>query len=299
LTSIRVTISSHPRVAFRSAKVRLETNKPPAEPTAETNNPKTVRARNMGLEHYYQLLDRSLVDPFVSQTWRGFHKRYGWTDRTEWETAGEFLTEFALEPEPASPEEVERILAGRTLEWTLRHSSPRLFCLTDGMLVHAPRIAKRCPYVEVYPLEEIAILLATAVLEFTERRMTQRAFRVVVALHGGALDPEWLKLPHRQAQILRAALEPSPLPKRVFRWQDPNDPWNGYHTLGTADTRRFYKFLRQAWDDNRSCTFLRAEVASAVSNGSEVTIRDSKSAKALLANAPSPGQRSCIFRFFG
>ncbi len=254
----------------------------------------------MGFDHYYQFVDRSVVDPFLRLTWGEFHKRYGWTDRAQWASAAEFLTDFALEPEPESPAIAKDVLARRTLRWTLRHSAPQLFCLMEGLVVHVPAVAACCPGVGTSCLDEAATFLAPAVYGFLEGRVRQRTLWAVFALHGCANELQWLDLPRRQKKIVREALAPSPLPRPMFPWQDEGSLDGQFFPLGVADTRRFLRFLRRAWDENWPCPRLPSDLQYEVPNNREATIRDCRTAGTLLSEAPSgPRQRTSIYWFFG
>jgi len=55
----------------------------------------------MGMEHYYCIIDRAVVDPLLALSWPEFHRRCRWKGRgSQWATAAEFLAEFALDPQP-------------------------------------------------------------------------------------------------------------------------------------------------------------------------------------------------------
>src|SRR5262249_33768828 len=75
----------------------------------------------MASEHFCHFLDRAAVDPFLALTWKQFDRKFGW-GYSEWNSAADFLTQLALDPVPDDPAVVERILARRTLRWTLKHS---------------------------------------------------------------------------------------------------------------------------------------------------------------------------------
>jgi hypothetical protein len=254
----------------------------------------------MGLEHYYGFVDRSVVDPFLRLTWPEFDKHYGWTDRAQWDSAAEFLTDFALEPQPESPATVKDILARRTLRWTLRHSAPQLFCLMEGLVVHVPAIAARCPGVETSCPDEVVMFLAPAVYGFLQGQISQRTLWAVFALHGCANEPQWLNLPRRQKKIIREALAPSPLPRPMFPWQDETSLDGECFPLGVADTRRFLRFLRRAWDENWPCRYLPSDLEYKAPKNREATIRDCATAGTLLSEAPpEPRQGTCIYWFLG
>ena len=76
----------------------------------------------MGIEHYYWVIDRTVIDPFLALSWREFHKKLGWDSTSQWKSAAEFFLEFEMPPE-TDPKTVERILATRTVGWSMRHSA--------------------------------------------------------------------------------------------------------------------------------------------------------------------------------
>lgn len=254
----------------------------------------------MGFDQYYQIIDRAVVDPLLKLTWPRFLKKYGWSGNAQWRSAEDFLMKCALDPIPEDPAIVEDILARRTLRWTLRHSSPQFFCLIEGLLVHAPNIAKRCPGIQASCLDEVAMFLAAALYGFLEGRISQRTLWAVFALHGCANQLQWLEVPRNQARILRAALAPSLLPKPMFPWQDESCLDGQHFPLGLADSARFMKFLRRAWDENWPCLYLPHDLRYELPQSRVATIRDCGTAETLLGNVPSDRRRRlCIYWFFG
>jgi hypothetical protein len=105
----------------------------------------------VGIENYYWIIDRAVVDPLLALSWPEFHRRYRWKGRrTQWRTAAEFLSEFALDPEsddldPESDdlELVHRILATRTLRWTMLRCSDLQYFFMLEVIDQVPEAKRR------------------------------------------------------------------------------------------------------------------------------------------------------------
>jgi hypothetical protein len=255
----------------------------------------------MGLEHFYQLIDREAVDPFLALSWREFHRQCRWKDFSQWGCAAEFLTEFALDGEFQDPKMVQRILASRTLRWTMLRSSPQYFFLYE-MVLHAPAVSSRCPTVWPPVLEEIAMMMAAAVDGFLGGRIGKRTLGAVFTLHGSLGEIGWLELPHAKLNAVVEALTPYPQPQPIFPWQDDSCIGNGYRSLGLRDTHAFLNFLRRAWAEGWPCTYLGAKARGELPAPKKraLSIRDCSAARRLLAYADS-GRigRPCVIRYFG
>jgi hypothetical protein len=255
----------------------------------------------MGMEHYYQFFDREVVDPFLALTWRAFDKKHGWSDACQWSSAAQFLSEYALEPPPADHRIVERILASRTLRWTLCHSSAQYLCFSEGLLVHAPAIEKRCPATEPPGLEEAGLFRAAAVHGFLHGRTGRRTLCAAFAITGWAGEFEWLALPPDRGKIVRAALDGT-LSRPIFPWQDQSCLAVGFDALSLADTRRFLDFVRAAWAEKWPCPYLLPEVGRKLSlpENRAPTLRDSPTAEFMRCCASSRRLRQpCLIRYFG
>jgi hypothetical protein len=126
----------------------------------------------VGIENYYWIIDRAVVDPLLALSWPEFHRRYRWKGRrTQWRTAAEFLSEFDLDPESADldpesadldpesddldpesddldPESddlelVHRILATRTLRWTMLRCSDLQYFFMLEVIDQVPEAKRR------------------------------------------------------------------------------------------------------------------------------------------------------------
>jgi hypothetical protein len=105
----------------------------------------------VGIENYYWIIDRAVVDPLLALSWPEFHRRYRWKGRrTQWRTAAEFLSEFDLDPEsddldPESDdlELVHRILATRTLRWTMLRCSDLQYFFMLEVIDQVPEAKRR------------------------------------------------------------------------------------------------------------------------------------------------------------
>lgn len=254
----------------------------------------------MASEHYCHFLDRAVVDPFLALTWKQFDHKFGW-GYSEWSSPADFLMQLALDPVPDDPKVVERILARRTLRWTLKHSSPQFFCLME-LISHAPVVEKRCPGIELGRVAEMGMFQAAAVHGFLEDRITLPALWAVFAFTGWTGKFEWLDLPPEKKRTVQTALSASDLPKPIFPWQDESCLKGGYHPLGRADTQRFLGFLQLAWKETWPCTYLRPEAwPDLTAPGKRYpTVADSPAAQKLLQHGFAKQiRRPCLFRYYG
>ena len=118
----------------------------------------------MGIENYYWIIDRAVVDPLLALSWPEFHRRYRWKGRgSQWATAAEFLAEFALDPETDDLELVHRILATRTLRWTMLLCSDMQYFFMLEVIDQVPEAKRRCPTFTPRCLEESALLISSMI----------------------------------------------------------------------------------------------------------------------------------------
>jgi hypothetical protein len=119
----------------------------------------------MGIEHFYQFIDRAVVDPVLMMSWADFLRKHPWR-----RDSLEELLDFAVEPQPDSDAR-SRILATRSLRWTMRRSTPAYYFL-NTLIYHVPHLRRRCPDVWANDCYDVAALEAAAVEAFLVDRIS-------------------------------------------------------------------------------------------------------------------------------
>ena len=250
----------------------------------------------MGWTHFYWVVDRTVIDPFLALSWRDFDKKYGWDKTSQWESAAEFFLEFEM-PEGTDSKEVDRILASRTLRWSMRQSSQPYWFLE---YVVAPTVRRRCPQFEPSCLEETAMIIAAAVHGFLQGWLDKQTLWTVIALIDGIGR---LRLSKSEEKAVLAALPPLEKPDPFVLWQTEHGlGQDEFSCLGLRDTRRFQTFLQRAWEEIWPCTLLGPESQSELPAPKKppLTIRDCEFAGKLLACLRSKRiERPCLLRYFG
>ncbi len=256
----------------------------------------------MGLEHFYQVIDRPEVDKLLGLTWPQFHRRYGW-EPGQWGSAEEFLVDFALDDERAR-DDVDHVLKTRTLRWTMLRSSPKFFFMVE-IAGQIPQLSMRCPRFWCEGLYQSHMFLGAASNAFLEGRISTRMLRAVVSLHGGPGEVRGLKLPSAKFQELEHALEPWEDPAGMFGWMRLRGYEDGYYQLGSRDARLVFEFLLQAWSENWACPYLSREIAAELPKSKRTAprIRDNPVAESIMdwckANKHWKARDLGLLRYFG
>jgi hypothetical protein len=255
----------------------------------------------MGIEHFYQIIDRAVVDPFLALTWPEFHKRYGWKGTCQWESAADYLMEFGLDEE-ADEEKVARILARRTLRWTMLRCSPQFYFL-DVVFTHAAAVRRRCPEFWVRRFADHQLMLSAAVGGFLDGRLKKQHLRVVLALHGGPGEAFSLEMPRTAVRAIESAILPWDERPPMFPWQVRGEI-HGSCPLGIADTRRFLVFVRRSWSEKWPCPYSGRDTLAELPKNrrKSATIRDNLVAGKLFRWIRQVDNdrlaKLCIFRHF-
>jgi hypothetical protein len=249
----------------------------------------------MGIEHFYWFVDRAVVDPLLGLSWRGFLRKYPWR-RHEVEE----LLAFALEPE-LEGSALADIVATRTLRWTMKRSTPSYYFLTE-IIHHVPAVRRRCPEIWIEQLDDTAVLLAAACEAFLQGRISALTLWAVYNIAGSEDPCNCLQLSRvelaRVEQALACAVE-----KPIFPWQTEEALQDGYRCLRSVDTRRFIRFLAQAWAENWPAPRIRSG-AMRESNWTGRTLvrrfRDAGLTRELTRSVKVAHlEKPCALRYFG
>lgn len=128
----------------------------------------------MGFEHFYQFIDRDVVDPMLRLKWTEYQKKY----RVKREDVESIINWFDTAP---SVEEMNRIIKTKTVLWTVKHGG--LICLSDA--IHCARsVKKRCPEVAIdrLRLEDVAVVYAAAVDGFLNNKIDSKTLNTAFAM---------------------------------------------------------------------------------------------------------------------
>jgi hypothetical protein len=87
----------------------------------------------MGNTHYYYALNRKAAERVFDLTWNQFLEKFGWSEDSQWESIGGYLSYCLDEPsweEEPTPEQIAPILR-RSIRATLRQRSTGYFCILE------------------------------------------------------------------------------------------------------------------------------------------------------------------------
>lgn len=227
------------------------------------------------MEYYYQFLDRDVLGRLLELSWKEFLCRWGNTRWARGAPTGdgygslrEFIS-FSMSPEP-SPEQVEAILARKTIRWTIQHSSPQLAAIA-GLIDRVPMFRKHAVCVGFFKGSEFAALLAAAVDAYFSRRISLDVLRAVFRLHSVEDVSPWLCLSRRERQTLKENVSPPNICRPIYRWQGlgflADEEWAS--CLAVADTRRLVAFVARVWRENWPVTRVKELSETSAPTGSQ------------------------------
>ena len=254
----------------------------------------------MGIDHWISIIDRDRIDAVLSLSWKEFNRRYRWRRQAEWSSAGQFLRDYAFDPEP-DQSTVDDIMERRTLRWTMNRCSPRL-AFMEQIIWQVPDLRKRCLSYEPDSWTDLAVVHAVAAEAFVRGDISQAAFFSVLRFceHlslGDAID---LKNRHYK-EVVRALKSwiPSMPP---FRWLSWDYFGEGYACLNIQETKSVVRFLQRAWESKWPAANLSEWVKSelGLSGAADPTIRDSDAARQVLRWFRSPKRSGmCLVSYMG
>jgi hypothetical protein len=197
----------------------------------------------MGYIRYYTVFDRAAIDPVWALPWSEFLRRYQPRRKAVIE-----LLEWGLEPEPTRAQ-VGDILARRTLKWTIPRCSPQFFVMGE-LLSLVPSLERHATSLRLACLDESAIVVALAAARFRDGLVSRPTLRAICKLHSlSGLDG--------QRGVVRLVTR-SDLQRALYPWQgnqaclhSPSGATDDLdNCLGTANTRRFLRFLDRCWTED-------------------------------------------------
>lgn len=172
------------------------------------------------------------------------------------------IVEFALEDEDLP--RLDQILSGDTVRRTLSRTRIQFHALAS-LVCELPAFEDAICGADSQYLSEPGILIATALGGVLRGELRPADLRAVCKIHSVANPGLALGLPPRtRRQIGMPRLTEAELFKPWFRWQGPHacgnegTGWGEFdldNCLSPADTRRFIRFFRLAWDANWPAPF--------------------------------------------
>lgn len=167
------------------------------------------------------------------------------------------IVEFALDDEDLP--HLDQILSGDTVRRTLSRSSIQFHALAS-LVGELPEFQGAICGTDSPYLSEPGVLIATALGGVLRGELPPADLRAVCKIHSVANPGLALGLPPKTRRPLgMPRLTDADLFRPWFRWQGPHacgnegTGWGEFdldNCLGPADTRRFIRFFRLAWDAN-------------------------------------------------
>ena len=242
----------------------------------------------MSQTHYYYALNRKRAERALDLTWREYLAEGPWEDLNgQWATLGEFLA-YAVN-RPLLPDEPTDKELAPLLKWTLRktitRSSPQYFILLSVNNELGDRGFVTADINAEYLETECDALILCAIRAHERGDIDDRTCWSVMALHDVCPFDGWeptsecveavaskltATVPRKKGRHrsktppepdgVRLTLEQQQRGQRlgrrfgccdpVFDWQSRAAVEDGHSALNEADTRRFARFLKAAWEGN-------------------------------------------------
>jgi len=257
----------------------------------------------MGIEYFYQFIDRAAMDPVLSLTWNQYQAKYGFK-HDQWKHPGELIDWFVDEADlPDDPDSAEvKPYLNWTLRRTMRNSTPQYYFLIEVALMTS-HVEGKCPHVWPDAWEAEGILIASSVNAFLRGEINEGALRTVFTVTATQDPGDWLRLTDRDQDLVLEACESWPPEKPIYPWQPPDCLRDdGYSVLGLADTKRFLGFLQRAWDEDWPAPRLKpwARKSLKLPSGSTPRFREFDLTRKLVKCVrEATFEKPCLIRYFG
>lgn len=159
------------------------------------------------------------------------------------------LISSVMEPE-STPEEVEDILARRTIRWTLHRCRSKLYLMSD-LMTHVRSLRGHRAHAWMKYLDG---QLAAVVDAFFTRRASVAELRAVCKLHNVGKPQDFLELSRPELTVLQKVIL-APGREPLYPWLGPywldGEGWS--NALNVTETRSFLAFISRAWEENLPC----------------------------------------------
>ena len=190
----------------------------------------------MSNTHEYVVFDRAKLDIAISMRWPAFDKAYrGWG---QWESAKEFLVEWALNDE-LQIASVDEILARKTVRATMAMSDDPFHFLSA--ILDTKNLSTCSVDVEKGDYHYGDDIVSCAGAAFSRGDLSLASLTAVCHLHAGWFDMDLVLLPDIASAVLEQPDAPCMLPG-FFNMM--SGIGNG---IGVTQTRKVIDFLLRAW----------------------------------------------------
>lgn len=220
---------------------------------------RSAKKQPMSTTTYYTVFDGAVLDSVWRLTWKEFFRRH---PRSR--AAMRQLIAFGYNPEP-SEEEIAAIFDTKTVAWTIRHSTPQLYVMSE-LMYFVPKLRQRSLDIPTYFSEDWLGLIAAGIDTWMRGRIGGPTLSAILKLHGFFELGRDLDLPKRVVGRVKKLIRLTRFSTPLYRWQ-----WSDFtdydccSCLNVEDTKRFVAFISQAWNDNRPIPFLRPDTGRGLS----------------------------------
>ena len=214
----------------------------------------------MGNTHYYYALNRKAAERVFDLTWNQFLEKFGWSEDSQWESIGDYLSYCLGEPsweEEPTPKQIAPTLR-RSIRATLREESTGYYCILELSYQLGKRSFVRSDINAEDLEEDLDGLNICAVRAFLSGDIDDRTLWCIFTLNEGEeeegssdlLDRFKTRLTKLDRRRILAAIGRFGPCEPLFEWQPASAVLDGHTVLCEEDTRRFVRFVRLAWRHN-------------------------------------------------
>jgi hypothetical protein len=208
--------------------------------------------------HYYEFFDRELFDSLWARSWQQFQRQCGsrWAKRKAYEQGAYYgdslrgLLAFSIDPEP-SPELLEEVLTRRTIRWTVQHSDPQFYVMSE-IMHHVPGHQAGLCCLEDVPGEDVGVFISAVIHGYFAGKIGIPTLQAIFKLHSCTDPDEWLSLSTQAKRTLKSMGSVVDFSKPIYAWQGESavvgEEWA--NCLAVAGTRRLASFIVRAWDED-------------------------------------------------
>ena len=175
--------------------------------------------------HFYEFFDAERFDAIWTLSWSEFQRKYRsrWATKKSYDDSGYFdnslreLICFCVEPQPDA-EALESILAQRTVQWTIRHSTPQFYFMYE-LMSHIPGSSESVGYAIDITDDDVSVLISAALGGYIAGKLADAALLAVLKLHSCSDPEEWVVLSRAERAQVAALIAGMDMLKPVYVWQ--------------------------------------------------------------------------------
>jgi len=202
----------------------------------------------MSIYRHYRFIDRTVVDPLLKMKWEEMI-----VTSQRMEDALDELIDELLEDVDDTDEFFDN-LGKRTFRWTVKHSEFGANNCLERLIDIFDSTIDRCPIVslDIYNRTSapFTVPIATAIDAFLSKKIEEKTLWAVYNING-SYDPRgYLNISDEDLWDVNVALGYGAVNKPLYPWFPESSVDEGYQTLGILDTKRFLRFMKEAWEEN-------------------------------------------------